>query len=152
MVGAKFEFWLGTLLQPTELFYLVAADEIVLKRMIERTAAIGYEVNIIEAIILKTGAIKEALIDVGKFKAHLENYTIVDVRNPAEVKEKKIFSQSISIPLSELKERSNEIPKDKPVVVHCAGGYRSAAASSLLQSLLGHTIKVLDLGEAVNDF
>ena len=152
MEGAKFETWLGTIIQPTELFYLVAADESMLERMIERTAAIGYEVNIIEAIILKTGAIKEALIDVRKFKEHLENYTIVDVRNPAEVKEKKIFSQSISIPLSELRERSNEIPKDKPVVVHCAGGYRSAAASSLLQSLLGHTVKVLDLGEAVNEF
>jgi rhodanese-related sulfurtransferase len=37
-------------------------------------------------------------------------------------------------------------------VVHCAGGYRSAAASSLLQSALKDKVKVYDLGEAIKDF
>ncbi|MEO8886913.1 MAG: rhodanese-like domain-containing protein [Mucilaginibacter sp.] len=42
-----------------------------------------------------------------------------------------------------------EIPINKPFVVHCAGGYRSAADSSILQNAFGDKIKVLDLGEAI---
>jgi len=29
--------------------------------------------------------------------------------------------------------RLGEIPRDRPVVVHCAGGYRSSIAASVLQ-------------------
>jgi len=35
-------------------------------------------------------------------------------------------------PLSQIKERISEIPKDKELVVHCASGYRSSIALSLL--------------------
>ncbi len=87
-----------------------------------------------------------------EFKEHTKDYTIVDVRNLSEVKEGKIFPESISIPLGDLRNRINEIPTDKPIVVHCAGGYRSAAASSLIQSTLNGVVKVFDLGEAVKDF
>jgi len=80
------------------------------------------------------------------------DFTIVDVRNVSEVKEGKIFSNSISIPLAEARDRVNEIPTDKPIVVHCAGGYRSAAASSLIQSKLNGSVKVFDLGDAVKEF
>jgi glyoxylase-like metal-dependent hydrolase (beta-lactamase superfamily II)/rhodanese-related sulfurtransferase len=39
---------------------------------------------------------------------------------------------SCNIPLTHLRERMAEIPKNRPVVVHCEGGYRSAIACSLL--------------------
>ena len=39
---------------------------------------------------------------------------------------------SYNIPLTHLRERMSEVPKDRPVVVHCEGGYRSAIACSLL--------------------
>ncbi|MBU6222570.1 MAG: rhodanese-like domain-containing protein, partial [Planctomycetes bacterium] len=42
---------------------------------------------------------------------------------------------SVNIPLTHLEERLTEIPPDRPVVVHCEGGYRSAIAASLLQRL-----------------
>ena len=76
----------------------------------------------------------------------------MDVRNTSEVKEGKIFQNSIAIPLSEIRDRINEIPTDKPIVVHCAGGYRSAAASSLIQSQLNGIVKVFDLGENIKQF
>jgi hydroxyacylglutathione hydrolase len=96
--------------------------------------------------------IKEEKIDVEKFKAHQQNYTIVDVRNISEVKEKKVFENSLSIPLGELMNSVDKIATNKPVVVYCEGGYRSAAASSLLQSKLNGKVKVYDLGEAIKDF
>jgi rhodanese-related sulfurtransferase len=37
-----------------------------------------------------------------------------------------------NIPLTHLRERIAEVPTDRPVVVHCEGGYRSAIACSLL--------------------
>jgi rhodanese-related sulfurtransferase len=57
---------------------------------------------------------------------------VVDVRTPAERAEKQIAG-SAHIPLSRLLDRLDEIPADRPVLVHCAGGYRSSIAASLLQ-------------------
>jgi rhodanese-related sulfurtransferase len=37
------------------------------------------------------------------------------------------------VPLSQLAERLDEAPRDRPLVVYCAGGYRAAIAVSLLQ-------------------
>jgi hydroxyacylglutathione hydrolase len=57
---------------------------------------------------------------------------IVDVRAPGERQQKRIPG-SVSIPLNHLAERLSELPSDRPLLVHCAGGYRSSIAASLLQ-------------------
>jgi glyoxylase-like metal-dependent hydrolase (beta-lactamase superfamily II)/rhodanese-related sulfurtransferase len=56
----------------------------------------------------------------------------VDVRGPRE-REQKFVAGSVSIPLNHLLERVQELPKDRPLLVYCAGGYRSSIAASLLQ-------------------
>jgi len=56
----------------------------------------------------------------------------VDVRTPREREEKSI-PDSVSIPLNHLRERASELPKNRPLLVYCAGGYRSSIAASLLQ-------------------
>ncbi|MDQ6764394.1 MAG: MBL fold metallo-hydrolase [Bacteroidota bacterium] len=152
MRAAKFETWLGSIIKPGEPFYITASDNKSLKEMIERTAAIGYEAQIEDAFVLKYYEVTQEKIEINKFEKHTIDYTIVDVRNASEVKEKKIFENSISIPLGELREDVSKIPVDKPIVVHCASGYRSAAASSFLQSQLNSQVKVFDLGEAVKKF
>jgi hydroxyacylglutathione hydrolase len=58
---------------------------------------------------------------------------MVDVRNPGERKQKRIAG-SVGIPLAHLGERLSELPTDRPLLVYCAGGYRSSIAASLLQS------------------
>lgn len=57
---------------------------------------------------------------------------IVDVRAPGERTQKRIEG-SLHIPLTRLAERMSEIPANRPVLVHCVGGYRSSIAASLLQ-------------------
>jgi rhodanese-related sulfurtransferase len=57
---------------------------------------------------------------------------IVDVRAPGERQQKRIPG-SVSMPLNHLSERLSELPRDRPLLVHCAGGYRSSIAASLLQ-------------------
>jgi len=54
--------------------------------------------------------------------------------------------------LAEVRARVDEIPTDKPVVVHCASGYRSAAGSSLIASKLNGKVKVFDLSEAIKEY
>ncbi len=152
MEGEKFETWLGSIIQPKEEFYLAGDDKEILNEMVKRAAAIGYEPYILEAFILKYNAVKQERLDVKEFKMHIPDYTIIDVRNTSEVKEKQIFEHSIHIPLGGLRANVDKIPTNKPIVVHCVGGYRSAAASSLIQSKIKGTIKVFDLGEAIKDF
>ena len=57
---------------------------------------------------------------------------VVDVRAPGE-REQKFVKGSVSIPLNHLAERADELPRDRPLIVYCAGGYRSSIAASLLQ-------------------
>jgi len=56
----------------------------------------------------------------------------VDVRAPGERAQKRIGG-SVGIPLNHLVERLQELPRDRPLLVYCAGGYRSSIAASLLQ-------------------
>jgi hydroxyacylglutathione hydrolase len=56
---------------------------------------------------------------------------LLDVRAPREREEKSIRG-SIGVPLSQLERRLGELPRDCALLVHCAGGYRSSIAASLL--------------------
>ena len=56
----------------------------------------------------------------------------LDVRAPREREQKRI-SGSVGMPLNHLDERLSELPTDRPLLVYCAGGYRSAIAASLLE-------------------
>ena len=56
---------------------------------------------------------------------------VLDIRNPREWATKHIGG-SVNIPLNHLQERMAEIPRNRRIAVHCAGGYRSAIAASIL--------------------
>jgi rhodanese-related sulfurtransferase len=56
---------------------------------------------------------------------------ILDIRNPNEWKAKHI-PQSLNIPLNHLQDRIAELPRNRRLAVHCAGGYRSSIATSIL--------------------
>ncbi|MEO5643635.1 MAG: MBL fold metallo-hydrolase [Bacteroidia bacterium] len=148
----KFETWLGSIVSPEEKFHLVAENELVLNQLIERIAKIGYEKQIELTFVGEYGNETMDSIDPSELKHNENNFTIIDVRNFSEVKEGKIFPDSIHIPLYELRERIDEIPLDKPILVHCAAGYRSAAGSSIVKSVLDCKYSVYDLGEAVKHF
>jgi hydroxyacylglutathione hydrolase len=151
--GDKFETWLGSLIAPDEKFYLVAEDDHTLDVVIRKSAKIGYE-QLIEGGAVPgpdrlTASCDELELD--RLKQDPSHFTILDVRNGSEVQEKKPFADSINIPLPELRDRIGEIPSDKPLVVHCAGGYRSAIASSMI-ARERDDLKVEDLGFAIEEF
>lgn len=150
--GEKFETWLGSIVGPEEPFFLVAGTEEELDELIEKAAKIGYELNISGAFVYdrQQGGEVSKTFNKDAFKAGEGAFTVIDIRNASETKNGKLFEQALTIPLPELRERANEIPKDKPVVVHCAGGYRSAAGSSILEAEL--PVEVLDMSSAVTTF
>jgi hydroxyacylglutathione hydrolase len=56
----------------------------------------------------------------------------VDVRTPRE-RETKNIAASVPAPLSRFAESMGMLPKNRPLLVYCAGGYRSSIAASLLK-------------------
>ncbi|HEY4328036.1 MAG TPA: MBL fold metallo-hydrolase [Mucilaginibacter sp.] len=150
--GEKFETWLGSIVGPGEQFYLMASSQTDLDEMVKKAAKIGYEQNI-KATLLTPNFAKEksAHLDLADFKSNPENYTIVDVRNQIETETGLKFKRAITIPLSDLRERATDIPVNKPIVVHCAAGYRSATAASIVADKIT-TVPVYDLGEVITEF
>jgi hydroxyacylglutathione hydrolase len=57
---------------------------------------------------------------------------VLDVRSEKERETEGFIEGSFHMPLNHLEDRIDEVP-GQPLVVHCAGGYRSAIACSLLQ-------------------
>ena len=151
MDGGKFETWLGSIVGPEELFYLIAESAEKLEILIRKAAKIGYESRI-KGALTSTNSLKETMheVNVDDVRQAPSNFTIVDIRNPGETASKRIFSGALEIPLPELRERISEIPTNKPILVHCAGGYRSAAGASIIQPFV--ELPVYDLGEAVLTF
>lgn len=144
--AVKFETWLGSVVAPGSLFYLVAETKNELSRLIEKAAKIGYEPYIQGAFVCSgTGDKKFDAFDNNTFVPDNGKYTIIDVRTEKEFKEEPIFDSAINIPLQELSSRIADIPKGKPVLVNCASGYRSAAGSSLIKKYLPDQL-VFDLG------
>jgi glyoxylase-like metal-dependent hydrolase (beta-lactamase superfamily II)/rhodanese-related sulfurtransferase len=56
---------------------------------------------------------------------------VLDVRGPGERSDKYIEG-SVHLPLNRLKRQLDDIPRNRKVVLQCAGGYRSAIAASIL--------------------
>lgn len=145
--GLKFETWLGTIVRPDERMTLVVQDEAARTRVLERIAKIGYDLNVDGVIVGNVGNETTHVVAIETFLQHAADYTIVDVRQAYENERNPLFSHALNIPLNELRDRTQEIPVDKPIAVHCAGGYRSMVAESILTSTLG--VPVFDIGEDV---
>ena len=56
---------------------------------------------------------------------------VIDIRAPREWSDGHL-SNSINLPLAQLQQRIGEVPRDRRIAIHCAGGYRSSIAVSIL--------------------
>ena len=68
-----------------------------------------------------------------------ENMSVVDVRKESEFKAEHL-ENATNIPLSFVNEHLAELPKEGSFYVHCAGGYRSVIAGSILKSRGVHNL------------
>jgi rhodanese-related sulfurtransferase/glyoxylase-like metal-dependent hydrolase (beta-lactamase superfamily II) len=141
-LGGSFATWSGTVLDASRPVVLVAEPG----REIEaatRLGRIGFDMvagyldggmqqlDDAPELVQRTeritaGSLAEQLADV-------EPPLLVDVRTPREWDEAHVDG-AVNVPLSQLPARLEELPADRPLVVYCASGYRSALAVSLLEA------------------
>ena len=57
-----------------------------------------------------------------------ENQILLDVRNPAELTNTGYITGAINIPVDQLRQRMNELPKDKEIIIYCQVGLRGNVA------------------------
>ena len=149
---SKFETWLGAIVNPEEPFSIVIKKPDDIENILERVAKIGYEKQVKLVLTLdETAVVESDKLDLTDFKTNPDSYTVVDIRNDSEVAEGKFFENALTIPLNHLRSSLSQIPKDKPIIVHCAGGYRSTAGTSIIESNTDN-VQVYDLGENIKDF
>jgi molybdopterin/thiamine biosynthesis adenylyltransferase/rhodanese-related sulfurtransferase len=71
--------------------------------------------------------------ELQQWRRNQRSHVLVDVREPAEAAICRIEG-SLLVPLGSLPERLVDLPTDRPIVVHCKGGSRSARAAAMLRA------------------
>ena len=66
------------------------------------------------------------------FEQKFTEQLLIDVRKKSEFDSEHIIG-AINVPLNQINQHLSQFPKDKPFVIHCAGGYRSMIAASILK-------------------
>ncbi len=139
-LNGMFAVWVGTLIDINQPLVLVT-DNGKEAETVLRLARVGYE-NVIG--YLEGGM--QSWITAGKktdsvttiqaedIKQYYDNadYVILDVRKPSEFENEHI-KNAINIQLSEIDLRAGELDADKKYIIHCAAGYRSMMAASILK-------------------
>ena len=89
-------------------------------------------------------------IDVSQLRQRLTAEPVpflLDVREPWEYQEGHVPGAQL-IPLGELEQRVNEVPRDRPILAICHSGQRSLAAAGYLQQLGYTSVTNVDGGTA----
>lgn len=76
----------------------------------------------------------EAICHVADVQAITADQILLDVRNPAELKNIGAIDGAINIPVDELRQRLHELPRDKEILVTCQVGLRGHVASCMLRN------------------
>ncbi|MFJ8622169.1 rhodanese-like domain-containing protein [Kitasatospora sp. NPDC093550] len=140
-LDGRFAEQAGTVLTPESSIVIIAPQDRE-DEVITRLARIGFDR--VAGYLRNPGNALSALADdltpADRLTAHQlrtalageQPPTVLDVRTCGERATGSIEG-SLHIPLTELPARLDEIPTDRPLVVHCAGGHRSSIAASLLR-------------------
>lgn len=139
-LNGNFAMWVGEMIPSVKQEILLVTYPGKEEEAITRLSRVGYDQTI---GFLKDGfdswveANKEfdavERISASEFEKEYNNEALViDVRKKSEFNSEHVID-AVNIPLNEINNHLSEIPKDKPFMVHCAGGYRSMIAASILK-------------------
>ena len=140
-LDGQFAPWVGALIPSVKQELLIITDEGQEEETIKRLARVGYD-HVIGYLKGGFKAWKEAgkdtdtikRITADEFAESFKNKPLViDVRRPGEFTAEHVDGAK-SLPLDFINDEMSDFPKDQPFVIHCAGGYRSMIAASILKS------------------
>jgi len=142
-IDGNFAPWVGALIPDIKQQILVITDKEREEEVITRLARVGFdhcigyleggfqswknagmEIDQIERVTIKQ------LADIRKVNPHA---LVFDIRKQSEYLSEHMLDAQ-NTPLDTINESISSIPKDKPVYIHCAGGYRSMIFASILRA------------------
>jgi hydroxyacylglutathione hydrolase len=141
-LDGQFAPWVGALI-PIDQALLLIVEEGREEEAVTRLARVGYD-NTIGYLQggfkawKKSGKEIDTVVSIpaqafAERIQHEKEGVVIDVRKPAEYAAEHVEG-AINVPLDYLNDHLAEIPKDKPFYLHCAGGYRSMIAASILKA------------------
>jgi hydroxyacylglutathione hydrolase len=139
-LGGQYATWAGTVLDRAKPIVIIAEpgreQEAALRLgRIGFDHVMGYLRNGMESLADRPDLVwpteRAGVLIVAEEMESAQPPLLLDVRAPGEWSMKHIAG-SINVPLNQLQGRISEVPRDRRIAVHCAGGYRSSIAVSIL--------------------
>lgn len=140
-IDGNFAMWVGEMITDIQQKILLVTDPGREEEAMIRLARVGYD----HTIGFLDGGI-HAWTTEGKETDFVDRLTalefaikyndepiIIDVRKHSEFNSEHVVG-ALNIPLNEINNRLAEFPKEEAFILHCAGGYRSMIAASILKS------------------
>jgi hydroxyacylglutathione hydrolase len=141
-IGLKGDFapWVGALIPDIKQELLLVTESGEEEETVLRLARVGYD-NVIGYLDGGIEAWKKAgqetdsitSISAEELAEKIENVLVIDVRRPSEYTAEHIDGAK-NLPLDSINDLMAEFPKNQTMYIHCAGGYRSMIAASILKS------------------
>lgn len=137
-LDGNFAMWVGELISDIKQEILLITEAGREEEAIIRLARVGYD-HVVGFLNRGFEAWEKEIHMVDRITAYkfsqtdLKDVVVFDVRKKSEFDSEHVQG-AINIPLNELTKHFSEIPKDKPFILYCAGGYRSMIAASILKA------------------
>jgi hydroxyacylglutathione hydrolase len=139
-LGGQYATWAGTVLDSTRPIMIIAEPDREQEAAL-RLGRIGFDHvrgylrdgmgALAERQDLVRSTEKVSALMLAEELASQDPPLVLDIRAPREWSVKHLRG-SINLPLTQLQERIEEVPRNRRIAVHCAGGYRSSIAVSIL--------------------
>lgn len=133
-LNGQFAMWVGALIQDIQQRIILVAPEGKEEETVTRLARVGYDYTVgylAGGVNSWDGKLNTITSISAEELAQTEGCNIVDVRKPGEWQSEHVESAQ-HYPLDYMNDDLNKLDKNKTYHVHCAGGYRSVIAVSLL--------------------
>lgn len=141
-IDGSFAPWVGALIPDLQQPIVFIAEEGREEEIVTRLSRVGYDntlgylkggVSAWKAAGKETDSLKS--IPASEFASELKsgNLTVLDVRKPTEFQSEHV-EDAQNFPLDFINDNFDELDRDQTYHVHCAGGYRSVIASSIMKS------------------
>lgn len=133
-LNGQFAMWVGAIIQDIKQRIVLITPEGKEEETVTRLARVGYDhtVGYLKGGVAAWDGKLTTITSVSAEEvAQTEGCTIVDVRKPGEYQSEHV-ENAIFYPLDYMNDELNKLDKNTTYHVHCAGGYRSVIAISLL--------------------
>lgn len=159
-IDGSFAPWVGALVKDIKQPILLVSEEARMEEVITRLSRVGFD-GVVGYLNGGLEAWKRAgneydtveSITAEEFANNMsvEDRHVIDVRKESEYGSEHVLNAE-NAPLDDLNSHLNKFKRDEPNFIHCAGGYRSVIASSILKSRGIHNIVEVQRGfNAIKD-